>query len=115
VKSLLALSLIPCLLLPSVALAGKAPVKATSKAVKTRKVVPARTTDPHGSQRQASKAKGPFKGRVTVTGSHIPRKPGTLLASPVITLTRKDIRRNGHTTLCGALRQVPEITVQGCP
>jgi hypothetical protein len=50
-----------------------------------------------------------------ITGSRIPRKPGTLLASPVITLKRRQIRLNGHTTLCGALRDVAQATVIGCP
>ncbi len=48
------------------------------------------------------------------TGSRI-RKTRKLTPTPTIILTAKQIRANGHTTLCGALRQVPSIEVTGCP
>lgn len=114
-KTLLSLSLILCLCVLSVAAARSQPAKvpASPRAPAKRVTPPGQRVGLHRPQGRPTKAVA-RKRRVMITGSLIPRKPGTLLASPVITLKRREIRRNGHTTLCGALRDVPAITVNGC-
>jgi hypothetical protein len=116
VKILITVPLILSLFVPAVATAHVRTTKTpSSRAVPARRVAAkqAKRGDSHPRKRRA--ASGPLKGRVMITGSRIPRKPGTLLASPVITLKRRQIRLNGHTTLCGALRDVAQATVIGCP
>lgn len=42
------------------------------------------------------------------------RRLSKLTATPTRVLTAKEIRENGHTTLCGALTQIASAVVFGC-
>jgi hypothetical protein len=66
-----------------------------------------------GACHDGKRQKAAKKCLVKIAGSRL-RQPPRLTPTPTITLTARQIRQNGHTTLCGALRQVAAAEVTGC-
>lgn len=87
-----------------------APVGAFAEkpAPRTPMLHPVRGACHDGKRQKAAK-----KCLMKIAGSRLRQSP-KLTPTPTTILTAKQIRQNGHTTLCGALRQVAAAEVTGC-